>query len=161
MSLFAAGSIVGAGPQIYAAFVHPDEFFSRAATVTYPLSNGFEWWARKLATNIALNLDPRYLFLSFGEYQGMTVARLGMVSLPFLYTGFVYLLVRTWRHRSPAAFLLLAAVIVCLMPAAASRPNPNAMRSSGVWALYPLISACGVLGVGAVFRSVARWITRP
>ena len=159
-SLFSAAAVVGATPQIYALLVQTEEFFSRASTVVYPLGNGVEWWARKLVANLALNLDPRFLFLSFGEYHHLAVARLSFVSLPFLYLGIVCALVWIWRRRSLFAVLLLTSIVICLIPAAASKPNPNTMRSSGVWVLYPIVTAMGVLGTGAVLRSILGRVAR-
>jgi len=73
----------------------------------------------------------------------LTVARLSLVSLPFLYVGLATALYRTIiRRHLPSALVLLAAVI-CLAPAVASRPNPHPLRASGVWALYPILSAIG------------------
>ncbi len=149
--VFAAGAGVGAAPQLYAMVTRETEFFARASTVVYPLAYGPRWWAMKLTHNMLSNLDPRYLFLSFGECSDMTVVRLGIVSLPFLYAGFGYALVQGLWNRRAFAWLLLISVVIFLMPAAASKPNPNAMRSSGVWALYPLVSAWGALGLAGFF----------
>lgn len=150
---------LGAAPQIHAMVTRPGDFFARASTVVFPLEYGPRWWLTTLTDNFAANLHPHYLFLSFGECSDMTVMRLGIASLPFLYVGLAWsLLMGVWR-RWGFGLLLVLSVAVFLLPAAASKPNPNAMRSSGVWALYPLVSAVGAVGLGTLLQSL--WARRP
>ena len=120
----------------------------RASNVLLPFGNGLRWWVEKFVIHLGLNLDPRHLFFSIGEYRDLCIARLGIASLPFLYLGMLVVLVRVFRWRRLSAILLLAATVIALMPALVSRPNPHPMRASGVWALYPIIAAAGAQAIG-------------
>lgn len=147
VTVLSLATLIGAAPQIYAALGDSVNFFARASNVVPSAGNGLRWWGEKLAANFAANLDPRHLYFSFGEHRLLTVARLSLVSLPFLYVGLASALYRTViRRHLPSALVLLAAVI-CLAPAVVSRPNPHPLRASGVWALYPILSAGGAVAV--------------
>lgn len=140
-------ALIGAAPQIYAMLGDSANFFARASTVVPSMGNGLRWWGEKLAANLAANLDPRHLYFSFGEHRLLTVARLSLVSLPFLYVGLATALYRTVIRRHLPSALVLLAWVICLAPAVVSRPNPHPLRASGVWAIYPILSAIGAVAV--------------
>jgi len=155
IGVFAAMAVVGAAPQLYALAAQPEHFFVRAGNTVYPLHCGFQWWSERIATNLALNLDPTYLFLSFGEYSLLSITRLNVASLPFLYLGLLGACVLPFtRGRLPFIWIPIA-VLFSLAPAVITEGNPSSMRSSGVWALYPIVSAIGV-GVVVQFIVAAR-----
>ena len=160
-------ALIGAAPQIYAALGDSANFFVRASNVVPSVGNGIRWWGEKLAANFAANLDPHHLYFSFGEHRLLTVARLSLVSLPFLYVGLATALYRTVIRRHLPSALVLLAWVICLAPAVVSRPNPHPLRASGVWALYPILSAIGAVAVAnacvwlwRLFR-IARLSDRP
>ncbi|MEK6797937.1 MAG: glycosyltransferase family 39 protein [Planctomycetota bacterium] len=153
--LFTATVGIGASPQIYAMIAHPEHFFARAWATFYSWDNGPRWWIETLAKNLTVNLEPNYLFLSFGTYRAMSVARLSAVALPFFYVGLVTLLVSAVRRRGPIGALLPSAIGFTLLPAIATHVQPSPMRSSGVWALYPIVCALGAV----TLAKASRWCT--
>ena len=152
--LVAFTAAAGAAPQIYALVAHPDQFFARSGTTVYAIDHGIRWWAKQLLNNLWLNLEPNYLFLSFGEYSVMSVSRLSVVSLPFLYLGIVACVWIAIR-RDPRFTWIPLAIAFSLLPALITKGNPTPMRSSGVWALYPIASALGAISLGSILRAGA------
>jgi len=142
--IFTIATTVGSWPQLYAAMNQPEHFFARSSTTAYSLSNGFAWWAKTLARHLMRELDPKYLFLSFGEYRALSIARLSIAELPFLYVGLFTSIVLAVCKRNIKLALLPVTVVICLLPSMVTRGGPNPMRSSGVWALYPIASAIGI-----------------
>jgi len=147
---------LGASPQLYAAIKDPSLFFARAANVVPPLAYGPRWWLHKTMLALGANLNPQHLFWSFGEHSLLTIARLSLVSLPFLYVGIAVATIRLVLRPRAAYFLLILATAISLAPAVTSNPNPHPLRASGVWALYPIFAA---LGAGALGQG-ALWIWR-
>lgn len=155
-----AAVVIGAAPTIYTAVAMPEAFFGRAMHIMPPLANGPRWWIEWLASNVAANLDPRYLFLAFGDYHQLSVERLGVMSLPFLYLGLVGLVVRAMRDRKITSWLVPAGVIIGLAPGALSSGNPNPMRTSIVWSLYPIAAAYGIMLTWQLVHSLrCRWFS--
>jgi len=146
--------LIGAVPTIYAAVTMPEAFFSRGAHIMPPLSNGPRWWIETVFANLSANLDPRYLFLSFGEYRHLSVERLGLAALPFLYVGILGLVAESARRRDLRLAMIPTAVLIGLAPGVLSTGNPNPMRTSIVWSIYPIAASFGVLLLG---RGVA-WL---
>lgn len=144
----------GASLQIYAAMTQPEQFFARSSATAFSLSNGLSWWVSTLSSNLLRELDPRYLFLSFGEYRVLSIARLSVVELPFLYVGLIASIVLAISRRSMALALLPVTVAICLLPSMVTRGQPSPMRSSGVWALYPIVSAMGICVAGSLAVAV-------
>ncbi len=142
---------IGASTQLYVAFSEPEHFFARSNATTYALSNGPRWWVTTLNANLWRELNPHYLFLSFGEYRILSIARLSIVELPFLYVGLIASIVLAIRRRSMTLALVPVAVLICLLPSMATRGDPSPMRSSGVWAIYPIASSLGISLVGRLF----------
>lgn len=148
---------LGAAPQLFAAVSEPEHFFARGAATCFRLSNGPRWWMETLASNLAANLDPRYLFFSFGEYHVLSVARLALVTLPFLYVGIIAALGTAVLRRRAELVILLAAMAFSLLPGLVTEGQPSPMRTSGVWALYPIVAALGAL---VIQRSLAGILAR-
>lgn len=159
-ALFSSVACVGALPQLCAMIYHPVEFFARADNVAYSLHHGLKWWIETIATAFMDHFDARMLFFSVGEYEHLTVSRLSLAALPFLYLGIAFGLHRALVRRETVYVILLAGVAICILPAAASRGYPSIIRASGVWALYPVICALGVVGLGAVVRGCCPALAR-
>ena len=153
--VFVLATSLAAGPQVYAMVDQPDEFFARAETVGYNWRAGPVWWAERLIEGYAAHFDPRHLILPPGQYVDLAVARLSVVALPFLYLGLGVALYRMVR-RQPGYFLLLVAVLICILPAVASKRHCGFLRASGVWSLYPVVCALGVLGLGSAVQTCRR-----
>ncbi|MCH8251855.1 MAG: glycosyltransferase family 39 protein [Planctomycetes bacterium] len=145
--------VIGASPTIYSAIAMPDRFFARGGHLIPSLGQGVEWWAKWLGRNLADNLDPNYLFFSFGEHYQLSIARLGVAALPFLYIGMVSIVVGSIVRRDPRLAIIPIGMAIALVPGVICRGNPSPMRTSGVWVLYPIICAYGTIVVG-------RWIDR-
>jgi hypothetical protein len=128
----------------------PEAFFSRGANIIPPLSNGPHWWMEALGANFAANLDPRYLFLSFGEYRHLSVERLGIAALPFLYVGLLGLVVQSVSRRELRFAIIPLTVLIGLAPGVLTTGNPNPMRTSIVWSVYPIAAAYGAVLVGQI-----------
>ncbi len=156
----ALASVAGAAPQIYAMFDQPEQFFARAKTVVYHWEAGPLWWFRTLFSGYALHFDPRGYLFSFGEYAELSVARLSLAALPFFYVGLAAAFWRVVAHRQAAYFLLLMAVVICVLPAAVSRHNVAIMRASQVWALYPVVCGLGAVALGSALWRCGRWLAR-
>ncbi len=148
------GVLAGAGLTIYAAIATPEMFFSRSGHIMPPLANGPRWWIETLSANLAMNLDPRYLFLSFGEFRHLSVARLGVASLPFLYVGLIAIVIQSIRKRDVRLAMIPITIIIGLIPGVISTGNPNPMRTSIVWAMYPIATAYGALCVGSILLRI-------
>ncbi len=142
--------LIGAAPTLYAAATMPEAFFSRGANIIPPVSNGPRWWLETLTANLAANLDPRYLFLSFGEYRHLSVERLGLAALPFLYVGLLGLAAQSVRKRDLRLALIPLAALIGLAPGVLSTGNPNPMRTSIVWSIYPIAAGYGALLLGRI-----------
>ena len=153
---FSLAAAIGAAPQLFVLVTQPERFFARASATVYPIECGFQWWGEHMLENLALNLDPHYLFNSFGEYALLSVTRLNLASLPFLYVGLIAGCVLAVRRRSvPLAWVPLG-VLCSFAPAIITDGNPSSMRASGVWALYPIVSAIGVMVVAGGVRALLR-----
>jgi len=157
--LFGGGVVFGALPQIYAAIAHPEQFFARGNTTFYSFDHGAGWWIERLTRNLWANIEPHYLFFSFGEYSLLSVQRLNWVWVPFLYLGVLLSLIRSVRQRSPCWALVPVGIACSLLPAMATEGNPSPMRSSGVWALYPIVAAAGVIWTGRAFIAFGQTLT--
>ncbi len=159
VGLIAAFSIaagIGAAPQLWMLAVQPERFFARAGATVYPIHCGVQWWVERLLANLALNLDPHYLFFSFGDYALLSVTRLNLASMPFLSVGLIGIIVLAVHRRSIALAWVPLGVLFSLLPALITEGNPSSMRSSGVWALYPIVCAVGVVIVARMLRSLSR-----
>lgn len=147
MAALAGAALAGALPQVWVMLTDSAHFFSRAAdrVLWHREEGGF---VLTYLGNLAANLSPRYLFLSFGEYNFLSIARGLPVELVFFYAGLVgsWFALRRTRLRSLAH--LAVALLLCNLPAALTENEPHALRASGTSILLPVFSALGVLAVG-------------
>ncbi len=154
VTVFALPAAIAVFPQFYAMLDQPEHFFARAKVVGHNWQSGMQKWSIRLVEGYAAHLDPRGLLFSNGEYAELSVARLSIVALPFLYMG---LLVTAWRaiiRRHAGYFLLLAAVLIAIAPAIASKRNLGILRAAGVWSLYPVICAVGAAWLATTARQI-------
>lgn len=159
--VFALAAGIGAIPQIYAMFDQPEQFFARARSVGYDWRYGPRWWGETLIAGYAAHFNAHQLFFSVGDYQHLTVSRLSVAALPFLYIGLAVVVCRIIARRQPVDLLLLGAVMICILPAVASKGDPSIIRASGVWGLYPIVCALGAVGAGSIIRSGWRRLATP
>lgn len=164
IGLLALACAVGAAPQLWAAIAHPDEFLVRGRSTVVPITLGRLHWVSVVLQNLAANLDPRYLFLSFGEHEALSVARLSAWTLPFVYVGLALALVMPMWRRELRWIVLPFAICASLLPAVITKGQPSPMRSSGMWVLYPIVAALGVVMAARLLQAVmvsdtraARW----
>ncbi|UCF32883.1 MAG: glycosyltransferase family 39 protein, partial [Phycisphaerales bacterium] len=154
--VLAFATALGALPQIYAAIDQPAEFFARAKTVGFNPHAGPRWWCAQLIRGYAAHFDPRGPLFDFGTYGELSVGRLSIAALPFLYLGFIAGAWRALARRETGSFLLLTSILICVLPAIASRHNLAITRASGVWSLYPVACALGAITIGKLVQSVWR-----
>ena len=148
----------GAVPQLLAMLEQPEHFFVRARAVAHDWHFGPRWYTTRLIEGYLAHFHPRNLFFSFGEYAELTVARLSLAALPFVYVGLAAVIYGILVRRRPQSVLVLMAVLICILPAAASKNNHGILRASGVWALYPVICALGVAGAGTALCACWRHV---
>jgi 4-amino-4-deoxy-L-arabinose transferase-like glycosyltransferase len=147
VAVLAGTALLGALPQVWVMLTDPTHFFSRATdrVLWHRPEGGF---VLSYLGNLAANLSPRYLFLSFGEYNFLSIARGLPVELVFFYAGLLgsWFALRRTRRRSLAH--LVVALVLCSLPAALTENEPHALRASATSILLPVLSALGVVVVG-------------
>lgn len=149
-----------ASPQLWAAIAEPEHFFARARERLLPAS-GFADLAWQAVHNLAANLGPRYLFFSSGEYNNLSMGRSLPVEAPFFYLGLVgvcWWLPSVRRRRWARVSLLL---VLCLLPAALTDAQPQALRASGACVLVGLYSCLAWLAVAAGARACRAAVDGP
>ncbi|MGV3586669.1 MAG: ArnT family glycosyltransferase [Adhaeribacter sp.] len=136
----------GALPQIYTVFTLPEQFFARTHDGMIDISFSYHF-LNTFLRNFFSNLSPEYLFFSFEDYNFLTMGRLLNTEFLFFYLGLFFfpLVHKKTTHFPPVYFYLLIAI--CLFPSALTTQNPNALRTSGIIVLLPIISATGILFV--------------
>ena len=147
LALFVVAVGVGAGPQIYVSLADPRTFLGRAEALHFHPYNWVDA-VKSFVLNVAANLEPLYLFLSFGEAHELAVGRLSVAALPFMYLGLAGLL---WPRTSWSGVdraVLLIGVVACIAPAAVGRTNPHSLRTSGCAVLLVMISGLGMVQAG-------------
>ncbi len=156
LAVFAVAVAIGAAPQLYVFLADPPTFLARAGMVRF---HAYNWWdaVETLVRNVGANLEPVYLFLSFGEAHELSVGRLSAAALPFLYVGLVSLMWRRTDWSAVDRVLLLAGVLACIAPAAITRTNPHTYRASACAVLLPMISGLGMIQTG---RWLSAWWAR-
>jgi 4-amino-4-deoxy-L-arabinose transferase-like glycosyltransferase len=142
--IFVLSTGIGAMPQLYAATVLPDQFFSRATGTMISFSLSFDYF-QALGRNFFLNLSPEFLFLDFGSYNNLTIARLLTVEMSFFYVGLLsfYWKLKSSKNLNPIYIYMF--VILSILPSALTPDNPHALRTSCNVVLFPMISAAGIL----------------
>jgi hypothetical protein len=147
LAMFVVAVGAGAAPQIYVFLVDPHTFLSRASALWF---HAYDWLdaVGTFARNVAANLNPDDLFLSFGDEHELLVSRLSAAALPFLYIGFVSLVLPRAGWSPVDRVVLLLGVLACIAPAAVSRTSPHSLRASGCAVLLPMISGVGMVQAG-------------
>lgn len=105
------------------------------------------YWLREFIANYARNLSPRYLFLSSGEGNNLTLARLLPIELPFFYGGMALLLLRRNRAETLSGRYLLLFAAGTLLAACLAYANPHALRSSMFCIIAPIFTVTGVMAL--------------
>lgn len=150
--LFVLGTGIGALPQLYAAIFLPGQFFSRATGTMMHFTFSLDYF-HVLARNFYLNLSPDFLFLDFGGYNNLTVARLLTIEMSFFYLG-LFLFYRKFRdNRSLNPIYIYLFIILSVLPSALTPDNPHALRTSCNVVLFPMMSAAGILIVCDAFKN--------
>ena len=150
--VLAVATGMGAFPQIHAMLAQPADFFARGRTVSYDWQAGPRWWAARVLEGYAAHFHPRLLFFSFGQYGELTVARLSVAAFPLLYVGIAVAAYRSIHRRQPGLVLLLCGIMISILPAVVSKSNLAILRVSGVWSLYPILSALGAVSLDRAVR---------
>ncbi len=133
----------GALPQILAAYLYPDRFFSRANDQLVPFSFTLGY-AKQIFLNFIYNFDPEHLFLSFGEFNNLSIGRRLSIELIFFYFGlilFYFLFKKNGKINITYIYIVL---IITILPAAITKDNPHALRASASILLYPLFSGVAI-----------------
>ncbi|MES2795935.1 MAG: glycosyltransferase family 39 protein [Bacteroidota bacterium] len=134
---------LGASPQILASILYPDQFFSRANDQMIDFSFSLSC-VKTIATNFLHNFSPQYLFLSFGEFNNLTIGRLMLFEIGFFYSG-LFLFYHLHKHYTKFdikyIYLLL---IVSVIPATITKDNPHALRASASILLLPIFSGAAI-----------------
>lgn len=142
--LFVLSTGIGALPQLYAATVLPDQFFSRATGTMMSFSFSFDYF-KAIGRNFFLNLSPQFLFLNFGSYNNLTIARLLTVEMFFFYAGLFLFYWKLKSSRSLSPIYIYLFIILSILPSALTPDNPHALRTSCNVVLFPMVSAAGIL----------------
>jgi 4-amino-4-deoxy-L-arabinose transferase-like glycosyltransferase len=135
--------IIGALPQIIASILYPDRFFSRANDQLVPFSLTLGY-AKEIATNLLNNFDPKHLFLSFGEFNNLSVGRRLTVEMFFFYFGLIIFYFVFKSNKKINIYHIYAIFFVTILPAAITKDNPHALRASASILLYPLFSGIAI-----------------
>jgi 4-amino-4-deoxy-L-arabinose transferase-like glycosyltransferase len=144
----AAGILIGGLPLIWTAITAPNQLSARAGAVLIPFSElsliQSVWTFLK---NLALNLDPRYLFLQCDDMSGAPLPGLGRhlpILAPFFVVGLFHVI--TVCRTSRFARLLIAWLLLYAVPAAICKDwNPHPLRTVCGLALIPIIAARGAV----------------
>ena len=145
--------LIGVLPRIIAIIKYPEHFFSRANGTTKPFSFSIAYF-QTFFFDFMANLSPHYLFLSFGETNNLSVARLLTIEGVFFYIGllvFYFILKKTNVFNPLYIYILL---FLAILPSALTYDSPHALRASSSLILLPLFSAAGVLFIWERFKNV-------
>src|SRR6185436_7350505 len=141
--LFGLFVLAGAAPQIAAAILFPEHFFTRAGDTMVAFSLSAKYFLT-ICRNFLLNLSPCSLFLRPGLFNNLSVIRLLPVEILFFYAGLIFLFPKFKDSiLKPVHFYLL--LFIAIFPAALTFPNPHALRASCLVVLLPMISSNGIL----------------
>ncbi|MGI9045115.1 MAG: glycosyltransferase family 39 protein [Gemmatimonadaceae bacterium] len=137
-------ALFGAAPQIWVMLSAPDQFFGRAASAfSSELTSGNPVFT--LLRSIAANFTPRYLFWPDLSEAFLATIRLLPVEAMFLPVGVLTLWrLEGWKIPRFRIFLYIA-LLIAVLPAAITFPNPHSLRAASSALLFPLFSAAGVI----------------
>jgi 4-amino-4-deoxy-L-arabinose transferase-like glycosyltransferase len=143
LGLFGLLVMAAASPQIAAAIIYPQHFFTRAndTMIHFSLTTGY---FLTIARNFLLNLSPFYLFLLPGLFNNLSVIRLLPVEILFFYAGLIFFL-PVFRKSILKPFHFFLLLFIAILPAALTMPNPHALRGSSLTVLLPFVSANGIV----------------
>lgn len=149
LAVLAGAALLGALPQVWVMLTDPAHFFSRASDRVL-WHRGEAGLVMPYLRNLVANLSPRYLFLSFGEYNFLSIARGLPVEVVFFYVGLAGSWFALKRTRRRSLVHLVVALVLCNLPAALTENEPHALRASGTSILLPALSALGIVVVGCL-----------
>jgi len=128
----------------------PERFFARAAT-TVAYGRGTANPVVELMASIIANFSPRYLFRPDINEVFLTTVRLLPVEVVFFPLGLAMLWrMQGWRIPRFRLFLYVA-LLIAVLPAAVTFPNPHPLRAASCAVLIPFFSAAGV-------ATIQRWL---
>ncbi len=139
-------AFLGAAPQMWVMLTAPEQFFGRATEVfSRELTSGNP--AFTLLSSIAANFAPRYLFWPDLSEVFLTTIRLLPIEAVFLPVGLLTVWrLDGWKIQRFRLFLYVA-LLIAVLPAAITFPNPHSLRAASSALLFPLFSAAGVLAI--------------
>lgn len=145
-TIFVVAVLLGTLPQIAVLVKHPDLFFARAGETVIKPTFTYEY-VNFILKNIVAGISPDFLFLSAGNYNNLSVARLLLVEIFFFYFGLFFLksvLKKTTEFKTGYLYFLL---FVLVLPSIITNNCPHALRNSAMMMLLPMISAAGILWI--------------
>jgi len=146
--VLAAAVLVGALPQVVASTRSPDGLLGLAPGGVLPHSGLLDLvW--QTVRGLAVNLDPRHLFFSFGVVDNLSVGRALPIEAVLFYPGLLLGWLAVPRKAIPLLASAYLALFAALLPAALTDPAPNALRASAASVLVPAFSALGAAALGA------------
>jgi 4-amino-4-deoxy-L-arabinose transferase-like glycosyltransferase len=150
-------ALLGALPQIWVMLMDPHHFFARAADrLLWNRPEGGPVWSYLI--NLLRNLAPDYLFLSFGQYNSLSIGRGLPIEVAFFYIGLVACWLALRRTHRRSLLQLSLCLLFCNLPAALTEVGPHALRASGTSILLPVFSALGVFATGRLLMwAVSKW----
>ncbi|MBI4915713.1 MAG: NPCBM/NEW2 domain-containing protein [Acidobacteria bacterium] len=147
--VFTAAVVVGALPQVVVSTRSPAGLLGLAPGGVLPHA-GLLDLARQTVRGLAVNLDPRHLFFSFGTVNNLSVGRALPIEAVLFYPGLLLGWLAVPRKAIPLLAAAYLALFAGLLPAALTDPVPNALRASAASVLVPAFSALGAAALGAV-----------
>ena len=143
--------LIGVMPQLIAIIKYPAQFFSRANGTTKPFSFTVDYFQAFLSDFFA-NVSPHYLFLSFGESNNLSIARLLPVEGIFFYLGLILFCIVFKKTHVFNPIFLYVFLFLAILPSALTESSPHALRASASMILIPLFSAAGVVFIWERFK---------
>lgn len=143
IGILALAIFIGALPQIMAAYLYPERFFSRANDQLVPFSFTLGY-VKTILMNFIYNFDPEHLFLSFGEFNNLSVGRRLSIELIFFYLGLIIFYFLFKQNKKINVIYIYIVLLITILPAAITKDNPHALRASASILLYPLFSGVAI-----------------
>jgi 4-amino-4-deoxy-L-arabinose transferase-like glycosyltransferase len=134
---------IGALPQLIAAYLFPTQFFARANEQLIEFSFSFHYF-KTILINYFSNFSPKYLFLSFGEFNNLSIGRLLLVEIVFFYAGLIVFYWQFGRKNNFGILKIYLLIALVVLPAGLTLDSPHALRTSAAILLYPLFSAAAL-----------------
>lgn len=142
-----AGAIIGAMPQILVLLKYPELFAARAGETVIKPEFKFDYF-NYLIKNIWANFSPDYLFFSSGKYSDLSVARLLLVEVLFLYLGFiVFNKLRIKNGYVLPNYVMYILLLFIVLPSVITQNCPHALRASSLMMVFPIFIGAGVVWI--------------